>query len=126
MREQVLRLIAILQLWLLQSRHYSNAQLSRVPSIVAPEFGCDCMDYWKCVMSGGQTYSYCGLSDNEVCCFIALNARPVGLLPPPASASNSPIKLNNKSCGTKGADNHRDGEAELAEWPWHVSLNQLQ
>jgi hypothetical protein len=64
--------------------------------------------------SGGQTYSYCGLSDAEVCCFIPANAKPVGLLPLP----NPHARAN---CGNKGVDGQSDGAAEMAEWPWHVS-----
>ncbi|KAG0726954.1 Phenoloxidase-activating factor 2 [Chionoecetes opilio] len=40
------------------------------------EFGCHCMEYWTCITSGGQPYSYCGLSASSVCCFVPLNASP--------------------------------------------------
>ena len=63
--------------------------------------------------SGGQPYSYCGLSASSVCCFVPFNAKPVGILPHPRRA---------KTCGKKGSDGKKDGKAEMFEWPWHVSL----
>ncbi|RXG56343.1 Tryptase beta-2 [Armadillidium vulgare] len=71
------------------------------------------MEYWTCITSGGQVYSYCGLSASSVCCFVALNAKPVGILP---------VSNRVKTCGKKGADNAKDGQAEMSEWPWHVAL----
>lgn len=77
------------------------------------EFGCHCMEYWTCITSGGQPYSYCGLSASSVCCFVALNASPIGILP---------LHNRNKSCGTKGADTRKEGQAEMSEWPWHAAI----
>ncbi|KAJ9575802.1 hypothetical protein L9F63_007343, partial [Diploptera punctata] len=77
--------------------------------------GCDCMEYWTCVMSGGNPYSYCGLSESNVCCFVPQGAKPVGLFP----SSNSVSQPNKGRCGKKGNDSGRDGIAEPAEWPWH-------
>lgn len=82
--------------------------------------GCDCMEYWACITSGGSPYSYCGNMDQSVCCYVPRGARPVGLLP----------VLNNKSkCGRKGnvaaavGDRKRtDGLADLGEWPWHAAV----
>ncbi|ODN00461.1 Serine protease 42 [Orchesella cincta] len=34
-----------------------------------PPGACECMDYWECVSNNGHVYSYCGISDSEVCCF---------------------------------------------------------
>ena len=61
--------------------------------------------------SGGMWRSYCGLSSSEVCCFVAVNAKPIGILPSPSKTT----------CGQKGANGDREGETEMAEWPWHVS-----
>ena len=107
----------------------------------AHKFGCGCMEYWTCVMRylyiyihcyfpvsrlrkerlnilpslflfrGGQPYSYCGINDREVCCFVPENAEPVGILPTPTRSR----------CGQKGFDTGSEGEADMAEWPWHVS-----
>ncbi|XP_076054006.1 chymotrypsinogen A-like [Oratosquilla oratoria] len=82
-------------------------------SIHENEFGCHCMEYWTCITSGGQPYSYCGLSASSVCCFVPLNAKPVGILPLPHKS---------KSCGRKGADTKQEGEAEMSEWPWHAAI----
>ena len=60
---------------------------------------------------GGQPYSYCGINDREVCCFVPENAEPVGILPTPTRSR----------CGQKGFDTGSEGEADMAEWPWHVS-----
>ncbi|KAG7161779.1 Phenoloxidase-activating factor 2-like 2, partial [Homarus americanus] len=77
------------------------------------EFGCHCMEYWTCITSGGEPYSYCGLSASSVCCFVPLNANPIGILP---------LRSRNKSCGTKGADSKKEGQAEMSEWPWHAAI----
>jgi hypothetical protein len=61
--------------------------------------------------SGGQPYSYCGINDGEVCCFVPENAEPVGILPTPTRSR----------CGKKGFDTGNEGSADMAEWPWHVS-----
>jgi hypothetical protein len=71
-------------------------------------------DFTSC--SGGNPYSYCGLSETNVCCFVPKGAKPVGLLPP--SRGQRP---NKGRCGKKGNDAGQDGIAEPAEWPWHVS-----
>ena len=90
-------------------------------------FNCDCMEYWTCILGwatlisfwpdatphcyrGGTPHSYCGLTDHDVCCFVPDNASPVGILPTP----------NRVKCGRKGFDAGKEGEAEMAEWPWHV------
>ncbi len=74
------------------------------------KFGCGCMEYWTCITSGGTPYSYCGINAEEVCCFVPDNAEPVGILPTPTRAR----------CGKKGFDTGNEGEADMAEWPWHV------
>ena len=76
------------------------------------QFGCDCMEYWTCILGGGTPYSYCGIHAHDVCCFVPVNAEPVGILPTPSHSR----------CGKKGQDSGRDGEADMAEWPWHVSV----
>lgn len=65
--------------------------------------------------SGGTPYSYCGFEARDVCCFVAENAEPVGILPTPSRSR----------CGKKGFDANHDGEADMAEWPWHVSEHRL-
>ncbi|XP_037793116.1 serine protease 29-like [Penaeus monodon] len=77
------------------------------------EFGCHCMEYWTCITSGGQPYSYCGLSASSVCCFVPFNAKPIGILP---------LAQRKKSCGRKGTSNRDDGQAEMSEWPWHAAI----
>ncbi|XP_057368076.1 phenoloxidase-activating factor 2-like [Daphnia carinata] len=81
--------------------------------------GCDCMEYWACITSGGSAYSYCGNMDQSVCCYVPRGARPIGLLP----------VLNKSKCGRKGnvaaavGDRKRtDGLADLGEWPWHAAV----
>ena len=63
-----------------------------------------------CILSGGSPYSYCGVHEHDVCCLVPENAEPVGILPAPKASR----------CGKKGKDTGKDGEAEMAEWPWHV------
>jgi len=75
-------------------------------------FGCDCMEYWTCILGGGTPESYCGLTDHDVCCFVPENAAPVGILPTPTAAQ----------CGRKGFDSGREGKAEMGEWPWHAAI----
>ena len=62
-------------------------------------------------MSGGSPYSYCGVHEHDVCCLVPENAEPVGILP----------SQGRTRCGKKGKDTGKEGEAEMAEWPWHVS-----
>jgi len=76
------------------------------------KFECGCMEYWSCVTSGGEAYSYCGIDDSDVCCFVPKNAEPVGILPTP----------NRNRCGKKGFDSGHEGEADMAEWPWHAAI----
>ena len=57
-------------------------------------FGCDCMEYWTCILGGGTPYSYCGIHAHDVCCFVPVNAEPVGILPTPSHSR----------CGKKGQD----------------------
>lgn len=75
-------------------------------------FGCDCMEYWTCILGGGTPYSYCGIHAHDVCCFVPANAEPVGILP----------TQSHSRCGKKGQDSGRDGEADMAEWPWHAAI----
>ena len=70
------------------------------------------MEYWTCILGGGTPYSYCGIHAHDVCCFVPVNAEPVGILPTPSHSR----------CGKKGQDSGRDGEADMAEWPWHVRM----
>ncbi|KAK7865505.1 hypothetical protein R5R35_003208 [Gryllus longicercus] len=76
--------------------------------------GCDCMEYWTCVMSGGSPFSYCGLSETNVCCFV------------PAEASSQEVQPasfgSKKRCGHKGPDSGQEGIADPAEWPWHAAI----
>jgi len=74
--------------------------------------GCDCMEYWTCILGGGTPYSYCGIHAHEVCCFVPVNAEPVGILPTPSRSR----------CGKKGFDSGQEGEADMAEWPWHAAI----
>lgn len=76
------------------------------------DFGCGCMEYWSCITRGGNPYSYCGIHAHEVCCFVPRNAEPIGILPTPSRAR----------CGKKGFDAGHEGEADMAEWPWHAAI----
>ncbi|GAB6025913.1 hypothetical protein CHUAL_011885 [Chamberlinius hualienensis] len=73
------------------------------------------MEYWECISRGGQPISYCGPSENQVCCIISKNAKPIGILPRPSSVTQ---------CGRKGiTSNASKGEvADVAEWPWHAAI----
>mgnify|MGYP006989435360 CR=1 FL=1 len=64
---------------------------------------------------GGNPYSYCGLSDTNVCCLISESAQSVNF-------QSRPIRGKPK-CGLKGYDSGRDGFADPSEWPWHVRLH---
>ncbi|CAG0901890.1 unnamed protein product [Cyprideis torosa] len=75
------------------------------------DFGCDCMEYWTCVMSGGTPYSYC--PTGELCCITPLNASPLSL---------STLRRKGENCGRKGRNSGRQGKAEMAEWPWHGAI----
>ena len=85
--------------------------LTRICPFKINPYGCDCMEYWTCALSGGSMYSYCGIHAHDVCCFVPENAEPVGILPTPSRSR----------CGKKGFDSGHVGEADMAEWPWHVS-----
>lgn len=97
----------------LSSRHNSIAGSGSLNGISAHNhFGCDCMEYWTCILSGGTPYSYCGVHAHDVCCFVPENAEPVGILPTP----------NRNRCGRKGFDSGIEGRADMAEWPWHAAI----
>ena len=83
---------------------------NNIPHHKINPYGCDCMEYWTCALSGGSMYSYCGIHAHDVCCFVPENAEPVGILPTPSRSR----------CGKKGFDSGHEGEADMAEWPWHV------
>lgn len=86
------------------------------------EFGCDCMEYWTCITSGGSPYSYCGNMEQSVCCYVPRGARPVGLLPV-LNKSKCGRKGNNVPASSTGANNKRtDGLADLGEYPWHAAV----
>ena len=97
------------------SHHHSGSAASgeanTIPHHNNNPYGCDCMEYWTCALSGGSMYSYCGIHAHDVCCFVPENAEPVGILPNPSRSR----------CGKKGFDSGHEGEADMAEWPWHVS-----
>ncbi|CAB4055732.1 unnamed protein product [Lepeophtheirus salmonis] len=90
----------------LSAHHSSNNVINH------NQFGCDCMEYWTCILSGGTPYSYCGIHDHDVCCFVPDNAEPVGILP----------TANRARCGRKGFDSGNSGGADMAEWPWHAAI----
>ncbi|KAL0271283.1 UNVERIFIED_CONTAM: hypothetical protein PYX00_008423 [Menopon gallinae] len=72
------------------------------------------MEYWSCITRGGAPYSYCGVSENSVCCLLR-----------PSSDRNEAFTSANRGkpkCGVKGFDSGRDGFAEPSEWPWHVAI----
>ncbi len=75
-------------------------------------FECSCMEYWTCVTSGGEIYSYCGIGDGEVCCFVPRNAEPVGILPTPSRAR----------CGKKGFDSGQVGTGTL-KYVWESDIS---
>ena len=58
------------------------------------------MEYWTCILGGGTPYSYCGIHAHDVCCFVPVNAEPVGILPTPSHSR----------CGKKGQDSGRHEE----------------
>ncbi|XP_071448083.1 phenoloxidase-activating factor 2-like [Hetaerina americana] len=105
------------------------------------ENGCDCMEYWKCVMSGGTPYSYCGLSDSSVCCFFSgiggagggggsgavgggSQSLGVGLLTGTlVTLDRPPSSAGRQGCGVKGGEApESDGVAEFGEWRWHAAI----
>ena len=95
--------------------HHSSAHSSdqnSIPHHKINPYGCDCMEYWTCALSGGSMYSYCGIHAHDVCCFVPENAEPVGILPTPSRSR----------CGKKGFDSGHEGEADMAEWPWHAAI----
>ncbi|XP_063243651.1 phenoloxidase-activating factor 2-like isoform X2 [Bacillus rossius redtenbacheri] len=102
----------LVQLACAQQPHSNDAAHSHASSS-----GCDCMEYWNCVMSGGNPYSYCGLTESHVCCFVPVGAQPVGLLP---------VRPGKARCGHKGRDSGRTGVAEPTEWPWHAAILEKQ
>ena len=93
------------------SAHNHGSDANTIPHHNINPYGCDCMEYWTCALSGGSMYSYCGIHAHDVCCFVPENAEPVGILPNPSRSR----------CGKKGFDSGHEGEADMAEWPWHVS-----
>lgn len=94
------------------SAHNHGSDANTIPHHNINPYGCDCMEYWTCALSGGSMYSYCGIHAHDVCCFVPENAEPVGILPNPSRSR----------CGKKGFDSGHEGEADMAEWPWHVSI----
>jgi len=92
--------------------HGSSADANTIPHHNINPYGCDCMEYWTCALSGGSMYSYCGIHAHDVCCFVPENAEPVGILPNPSRSR----------CGKKGFDSGHEGEADMAEWPWHAAI----
>ena len=96
--------------------HNHDEDANTIPHHKINPYGCDCMEYWTCALSGGSMYSYCGIHAHDVCCFVPENAEPVGILPTPSRSR----------CGKKGFDSGHEGEADMAEWPWHVSIFILQ
>ena len=72
--------------------HGSSADANTIPHHNINPYGCDCMEYWTCALSGGSMYSYCGIHAHDVCCFVPENAEPVGILPTPSRSR----------CGKKG------------------------
>ncbi|XP_059475791.1 phenoloxidase-activating factor 2-like [Neocloeon triangulifer] len=85
-----------------------------------PNQNCDCMDYWKCVMGGGEPYSYCGLADSSVCCFFTPDSKPLTSFF--ATPSSTAAKSSPSNCGHRGADTAAIGQARQGEWPWHVAV----
>ena len=95
----------------------------------------------------GQPYSYCGISETEVCCFIDYEREPnntllegflarreLSRLPPKASegpkngsitSTKKPVKsipaIEPASCGKQSVPANLDSMTKFAEWPWHVS-----
>lgn len=114
--KQVILLLALsLLLHLCYAQDQNEAGSSSVADAIADHhnhFGCDCMEYWTCILGGGTPYSYCGIHAHDVCCFVPVNAEPVGILPTPSRSR----------CGKKGFDSGHDGEADMAEWPWHAAI----
>ena len=94
---------------------FSDENANTIPHHKINPYGCDCMEYWTCALSGGSMYSYCGIHAHDVCCFVPENAEPVGILPTPSRSR----------CGKKGFDSGHEGEADMAEWPWHVSNSNI-
>jgi len=94
------------------AHHTHNGEANTIPHHNNNPYGCDCMEYWTCALSGGSMYSYCGIHAHDVCCFVPENAEPVGILPNPSRSR----------CGKKGFDSGHEGEADMAEWPWHAAI----
>lgn len=92
--------------------HNHDEDANTIPHHKINPYGCDCMEYWTCALSGGSMYSYCGIHAHDVCCFVPENAEPVGILPTPSRSR----------CGKKGFDSGHEGEADMAEWPWHAAI----
>ncbi|KAF4526466.1 hypothetical protein B566_EDAN014078 [Ephemera danica] len=87
------------------------------------DFGCHCMEYWKCVMGGGNPYSYCGLSESSVCCFVPPGAQPLpGLFVPASGTSKDGERREPARCGRKGSKEGPAGVAVQGEWPWHAAI----
>jgi len=92
--------------------NHNGDSANTIPHHKINPYGCDCMEYWTCALSGGSMYSYCGIHAHDVCCFVPENAEPVGILPTPSRSR----------CGKKGFDSGHEGEADMAEWPWHAAI----
>lgn len=97
---------------LIRGQDHGHGNDNSIPHHKINPYGCDCMEYWTCALSGGSMYSYCGIHAHDVCCFVPENAEPVGILPTPSRSR----------CGKKGFDSGHEGEADMAEWPWHAAI----
>ena len=78
----------------------------------------------NCLIRKGQIYSYCGISDSEVCCFFNDNDKDAVNTTKKESNPNS-ADISNKTsppCGVPSVPVNLDSKAVFKEWPWHVSV----
>ncbi|CAG7719109.1 unnamed protein product [Allacma fusca] len=102
------------------------------------------MEYWSCAAKNGQPYSYCGISEMEVCCFIDYdeidrstkdigNKTNISSGSKPKAIKNSTVlgkpEKNIKvdvnagvECGKQRVAGNLDSIARFQEWPWHVAI----